>query len=270
MDWAGWAGNEGVASQCMNPSETGGLNSNEFEAGKGSIFLTTRWSEVLEAARDSPSGAAALGEMCRNYWHPVYAFIRRRGFTPSDAEDLTQSFFAHIIANDALAKVERQKGKFRSFVLAALTNFLTNEWAKGTTLKRGGGRQIVSLDDDTGETLHLQEPSAMLTPERHFERRWALTLIERTLDALRKEYALGGKARLFVRIESGLTDEVPASAYAQWGAELGMHEGAVRVALHRLRRRFGDALRREVSLTVSQPEEIDEEIRSLLAAIGQQ
>jgi RNA polymerase sigma factor (sigma-70 family) len=252
----------------MSRSDLSPPDPSPSEAGKHGAFLTTHWSLVLAAAQDSPTGEAALEQLCQNYWPPVYAFVRRRGSSPADAEDLTQAFFAHLLAKDALAKVERQKGKFRSFLLAALTHFLTNEWAKTQTRKRGGDRQITSLDDDTGEALYRQEPADTLSPERLFDRRWALTLIARALDGLRQEYAAAGKAALFARIEPGLTDEVAPAAYAQWGAELDMNEGAVRVALHRLRRRFGDALRAEVAQAVSRPEEIEEEIRHLLAAVA--
>lgn len=268
IDCAEWVGIESVSQPCMNLGEIDDQNPNESGVGKGGHFLTTQWSIVLEAARDSPSGEVALERLCCNYWRPVYVFIRRRGSTPTDAEDLTQSFFAHLLAKNALAKVERRKGRFRSFLLAALTHFLTNEWAEGRTLKRGGDLQIVSLDDDAGEAFYVREPVDALSPESLFERRWALTIIERTLEGLRQEYAAAGKSGLFARIEHGLTDEVAPSAYAKWGAELGMQEGAVRVALHRLRRRFGEALRTEVAQTVTRPDEIEEEIRYLLAAVA--
>lgn len=245
-------------------------NLDPIKVEKRFSFMTTRWSVVLDASQNSQSGQAALEQLCRSYWFPVYAFIRRRGSQPHDAEDLTQSFFAHLLAHEVLGKVVRQKGKFRTFLLAALSHFLTNEWEKSQTQKRGGKQQIFSLEQSQSEALYQRGPADNSSPERLFERQWALTLIDNTLITLRREYQAAGKGELFARIEAGLTVEVPLIRYTEWGAELGMTDGAVRVALHRLRRRFGAALRSEVSETVSKPEEVDEEIRSLLAAIARQ
>lgn len=240
-----------------------------FSAEKAGAFSTTHWSVVLGAARNDPASAtAALERLCRIYWPPIYAFIRRRGSGPHDAEDLTQAFFAFVLENEFLKKVDRSKGKFRTFLLASLTNFLNNEWDKRQTLKRGGQHQIISLDEAAAEGLYLREPEESLTPEKLFERRWARALIEQVLARLKQEYAAGGKVDLFARLEPALTGDVAAGAYAQWAAALNMTEGAVKVALHRLRRRFGEVLRSEIAHTVSSPEEIDEEIRHLFAAIS--
>ena len=240
-----------------------------FANPKAGAFLTTHWSVVLGAGqRDLARATAALERLCRIYWYPIYAFVRRRGSDQHEAEDLTQAFFAFLLEKDTLKKVDRQKGKFRTFLLAALTNFLNNEWDKRQTLKRGGQRQIISLDDAAAEGLYLREPTDSLTPEKLFERRWASALIEQVLALLKLEYAAGSKAGLFAKLEPALTGEVGTGVYAGWAAALGTSEGAVKVALHRMRRRFGELLRSEIAHTVSSPEEIDEEIRYLFAAIA--
>ena len=253
----------------MSHSEPRSLESEERPSGGGKpcAFATTHWSVVLQAGRSDASGAVALEHLCRIYWYPIYAFIRRRGSDHHHAEDLTQAFFAHLLEQDSLAKADRVKGKFRSFLLAALTNFLANERDKARTLKRGGQRQIISLESEEGEALYLQEPVDLLSPEKLFDRRWALILVEGVLARLRQEYDTPGKRSLFRTVEAGLTDEVAASVYGDWAIRLEMSKGAVRVALHRLRRRFGEALRDEVAQTVSTPEEVEEEIRNLFASV---
>jgi RNA polymerase sigma-70 factor (ECF subfamily) len=240
-----------------------------FASHKDGAFSTTHWSVVLRAGQGDVAGAtAALERLCRTYWYPIYAFVRRRGSDPPEAEDLTQAFFAFLLEKEALKKVDRQKGKFRTFLLAALTNFLANEWDKSRTLKRGGQRQIISLDETVAEELYRHEAVESLTPEKLFERRWARALIEQALARLRQEYVAGDKAGLFTKLEPALTGETPPGAFGQWASELSMSEGAVKVALHRLRRRFGEVLRSEIAHTVSSPEEIDDEIRHLFAAIA--
>lgn len=239
-----------------------------FGGGQVSAFSTTHWSVVIGAGQnDLAVAAVALERLCRTYWYPVYAFIRRRGSSQHDAEDSTQGFFAHLLEKETLKKVDRQKGKFRSFMLAALTNFLNNERDKQQTLKRGGKIQIISLDETRAEELYSREPVESLTPEKLFERRWAFTLVERVFARLKQEYAAAEKAKLFATLERGLTCEVTQNVCAEWADALGMSEGAVKVALHRLRRRYGELLRGEVAQTVGTPEELDEEIRQLCAAI---
>jgi len=236
---------------------------------KSGAFSTTHWSEVLAAGNgDCASAAIALEQLCGKYWYPIYAFIRRRGWDSHEAEDLTQAFFAHLLEKEGFKKADRQKGKFRSFLLAALTNFLNNEWDKRQTLKRGGRRQIISLDAATAETQYRHEPVDLATPEKLFERRWALTLIEHVLSRLKQEYAAGGKSTLFAELEPFITGEITAGSYAALASSLAMEEGSVRVALTRLRRRFGELLRSEIAYTVASPEEVDEEIRQLFAAIS--
>jgi RNA polymerase sigma factor (sigma-70 family) len=232
-------------------------------------FSTTHWSVVLGAGQDNPAGAAvALERLCGIYWYPVYAFIRRRGSGQHDAEDLTQGFFAHLLEKDTLKKLDRQKGKFRSFILAALTNFLNNEWDKRQTLKRGGKIQMVSLDETRAEEIYLHEPVDALTPEKLFERRWARAVVERVLARLKQEYATAKKSKLFEKLEPGLTREVKQEALEEWAVALDMTEGAVKASLHRLRRHYGELLRGEIAQTVSTPEDLDEEIRHLCVAMA--
>jgi len=234
-----------------------------------SVFATTMWSVVIRAGdHDLEKAAAALHQLCTIYWYPIYAFIRRRGSDFHEAEDLTQAFFEHLLEGELLKKVDKEKGRFRSFLLAALNNFLNNEWDKRRTLKRGGRRQIVSLDEATAEGLYRNEPVGNLTPEKLFDRRWASMLVEKVFAQLREEYESANNALLLARLEPLLTQEVAAGWYARLAAEFSMNEGAVKVALHRLRRRFGELLRREVAMTVADAAALDDEVRYLLSAIS--
>jgi DNA-directed RNA polymerase specialized sigma24 family protein len=234
-----------------------------------SDFTTTNWSAVIASGEaDVDEATAALERLCGRYWYPIYAFIRRRGTGPHEAEDLTQAFFAHLLEKETLKKADRRKGKFRSFLLSSLTNFLTNEWDKRQTLKRGGRCQIICLDEASADELYRHEPVETLTPEKLFDRRWALLVVEGVFTRLRQEYAAAGKERLFSLMEPGLTGDLGAGTCSKWAAVLNTTEGAARVALHRLRRRFGELLRSEVAHTVASPEEVDQEIRHLLAVIS--
>ena len=249
------------------------LDHGEFEfpplVEKSPGFATTHWSVVRSAGMDDPESAArALEALCQKYWYPIFAFIRRRGSDSHEAEDLTQAFFAQLLEKQAFRQADREKGKFRTFLLAALTNFLCNEWDKRQALKRGGGQHIVSLDETAAEERYRCEPVNADTPEHFFERRWAMTLLQQGLDNLKQECAENGKARLFASLEPLITGEVAPGAYARAAEELSMKEETVRVALSRLRRRFGELLRLEISHTVSSPAEVDGELRSLFAAIS--
>jgi RNA polymerase sigma factor (sigma-70 family) len=238
------------------------------DAKRAGAFSTTHWSVVLEAGHgDIAKSTAALEKLCRQYWYPIYAFVRRRGSDCHEAEDLTQAFFAHLLDKETLKKVDRRKGKFRTFLLASLTNFLTNEWDKRQTLKRGGEYQIMSLHE-VAEEMYGREPAAERSPEKLFDRRWALLVAESVLGQLKAEYAGQNKSKLFAQLEPGLTGELDAGWYQTRASALGMSEGAVRVALHRLRRRFGELLRAEVGQTVTSPGEVDEEIRHLFASMS--
>jgi RNA polymerase sigma-70 factor (ECF subfamily) len=231
-------------------------------------FNSTRWSLVVAAQQGSTAEARqALTDLCAIYWFPVYAFIRRQGFTADRAPDLTQEFFATFLERQCLAGVDPQKGRFRSFLLTVCKHFLANERDRDRAQKRGGDRCLVSLDFHMAESRYQVEPGHTLTPERLFERRWALALLERVLNRLRQEFEPTDKAPLFERLQHLLTGDTAAVTYAQIAAELGMTEGAVKVASHRLRGRYRQILREEISRTVEEPAQIDDEIRDLFAAL---
>jgi RNA polymerase sigma-70 factor (ECF subfamily) len=233
-----------------------------------SHFATTHWSLVL-AARDraEPGAGDALADLCSLYWYPLYAYVRRRGHGADDAHDLTQEFFARLLATDFLAGVDRGKGKFRAYLLAACNHFLANERDRVRAQKRGGGRPVLSLDAADAEGRYRAEPAGGLTPEQLFERRWALALLGEVMARLRAEYEAKGKGRIFDRLRGFLVGEKGAG-YREAGDELGLSEGAVKVAVHRLRQRYRELLREEIGRTVTTPEEIDQEIGALFAALG--
>jgi RNA polymerase sigma-70 factor (ECF subfamily) len=223
---------------------------------------------VLSAAggKAEPQAAAAMAELCRSYWYPLYAFVRRRGHDAHQAEDLVQEFFAGLLARHALADVAREKGKFRSFLLAAMKHFLANEYDRLHALKRGGGRRLVALDALAADSRWQSEPAHDLTPEKLFERRWALAVLEQVLTRLEAEHAAAGKTPLFEALKPSLTGAAEATQ-AELGARLGVSPGAVKVAIHRLRRRYRQLLREEIGHTVADPAEIDDEIRYLLSCL---
>ena len=232
-------------------------------------FETTRWTLVLAAGgADTAQARQALDDLCRIYWPPLYAFVRRRGHSVADAQDSTQEFFARLLERRDLVRVDPAKGRFRSYLLASMTHFLANEWDRARAQKRGGGAAHLSIDAGQAEAWYLREVADVLTPERVFERRWALSLLNDVLAGLQREYAAAGKDALFRELKGALSGEVPIANYAAVGARLGLSEGAVKVAAHRLRVRYRERLRTEVARTVEQPEEIDEELRFLLAAVG--
>ena len=232
-------------------------------------FVTTHWSVVLSAGRGDSSGAqAALQTLCRTYWYPLYAFVRRQGHTAPDAEDLVQGFFARCLEKHYLRNAEQAKGRFRSFLLLALKRFLANEWDRAQTRKRGGGQPLVALDGLSPEQRYAQEPANQLSPDKLFERRWALTLLERVLVRLRAEQAAAGRLAVFEALRDCLTSGARGTLYAELGERLGMSEGAVKVAAHRLRQRYRELLEEEIAQTVSSPEEISEERRYLLAVLS--
>jgi RNA polymerase sigma factor (sigma-70 family) len=232
-------------------------------------FAATRWTIVLAAAGRQPGTAQqrALAELAQAYWFPLYAFIRRQGHGVAQAEDLAQEFFARLLEKNTLESVNRGKGKFRSFLLASLKNFLANEWDRRSAQKRGGGRATIALDGLDAEARYALEPADDLTPERLFERRWAMAVLDACLARLNKEYADRGDAATFEALKSSLTATADASAYADVAQRLGMTEGAVKVAAHRLRKRYRELLREEIAQTVASPDEVDEEIRYLLGCL---
>ena len=240
-----------------------------FESGQHGqrSFGTTRWSIVLAAAHDSrPDAQAALGTLCETYWYPLYAYVRRCGYESHDAEDLTQGFFARLVDKDYLASVDRRKGKFRSFLLASLRHFLANERDRAKAQKRGGGRPLLSFDRGEAETRYRLEPSHELTPEKDFDQQWALALLRQVLDSLEAEHAASGTERLFEGLKGFLTQADGACPYAETASRMGMTEGSVKVAVHRLRRRYRQLLREQIAQTVASHEEVDEEIRHLFGA----
>jgi RNA polymerase sigma-70 factor (ECF subfamily) len=229
----------------------------------------THWSVVVAAGRgDSTQARTALEKLCRTYWPPIYAFARRQGHGPHDAQDLTQEFFARLLAKKSLADVDRAKGKFRSFLLASLKHFLANEWDKACAEKRGGGQLLVPIDAHDAETSYGVDPADKLTAERVFEHRWALTLLDLVLQRLREEYVTGSKEKLFEQLKVTLTEASRSVPYAEIAARLEMTEGAVKVAVHRLRQRYRELLRAEIADTVAGPGEVEEEIRALFSVLA--
>jgi RNA polymerase sigma-70 factor (ECF subfamily) len=232
-------------------------------------FVTTHWSLVVSAGRnDTPRAHSALEKLCRNYWLPIYVFVRRQGHSSHDAQDLTQEFFARLLEKNFLGDADRAKGRFRSFLLAALKHFLANEWDKAKAQKRGGGQILIPIDVATAETSCGVEPADKLTAEKIFERRWALTLLEQVLRRLREEHVCDGREKLFDQLKPTLTEVSRAVRYAEIAARLGTTEGAVKVAVYRLRQRYREVLRAEIADTVASPGEVEDELRNLFAALS--
>ena len=247
-----------TSSEYISDSISGG-------AGK---FALTRWSVVLAAGRNNSTHAQeSLEKLCQTYWQPLYSFVRRQGYGPHDAEDLTQQFFARLLEKNYLGTVDRAKGRFRSFLLASLKHFLANEWDKARAQKRGGKQVLISIDAGSAETWYGLEPAEKTTADKVFERRWALTLLDQVLARLRAEYGLDKKTKLFEHLKSTLTGERSSLRYGEIAVRMGMTEGAVKVAVHRLRQRYREILREEIAHTVSEPEQIEEEIRALFSAL---
>lgn len=232
-------------------------------------FASTHWSVVLLAGtKHSPQSADALERLAQTYWYPLYSFTRRQGYGPHEAADLTQDFFSHLLATNALAAVHPSRGKFRSFLLASLKNLLANEWNRARRQKRGGGAPVFSLDEERAEGRYQLEPADALTPDKIFDRRWAETILGRALDRLRQECDGGEKTRRFDEVKSFLLGEKGNHSLAGAAARLGISLPAVKGLVHRLRRRFRELIREEIAQTVARPEEIEQEIRDLFAAFG--
>lgn len=232
-------------------------------------FATTHWSLVLAAGTPSAERSReALATLCEIYWYPVYAFIRRQGHDADAARDLTQEFFARLLEKNFLRDADPVRGRFRAFLLASIRHFLSNERDRTQALKRGGGTPTLSLDVETAEGTYQLEGRNEMTPERLFDARWATVLLNRAIARLGDEYAAGGKAGLFEQLKGFLTGDADAVPYSAMARTLDMTEGAVKVAVHRLRRRFRDALVKEIADTVLDPAEIDAEIRHLLQAVS--
>jgi RNA polymerase sigma factor (sigma-70 family) len=250
----------------MPPSRDEGLSSD----GSVGQFATTHWSVVLAAGQGSnPASQSALEQLCRAYWYPLYAFVRRRGYSPEDAQDLTQSFFERLLERDLLAKLKPAGARFRSFLLHAMKNLLASEWTRAHARKRGGTQSLLSLEELGAEVRYAAEAVVTETPDATFERRWASTVLRHALERLREEQLAAGKETVFEALANCLTGAAPAQPYAQLATQLGISEAAVKMAIHRLRKRYGELLRLEVAQTVVTPAEVDQELRQLLSILAQ-
>ena len=231
-------------------------------------FPLTHWSAVFAAGKEGTARAeAALAEFCSAYWYPLYAFARRKGHQPADAQDLTQGFFAYLIDAQLVAKANPDKGRFRSFLLGCFINFMASEKERAQTLKRGGGLLAVPLDSQQAEARLAQEPSPDASPERLFERHWALAVLEAALAHLEAEFEKSGRAALFQQLQPFLQGDASGPSYAEVAQQLGTTEGTIKVTVHRLRQRYRDLLRTVVSQTVNSPIEVDAELAHLMAAL---
>lgn len=232
------------------------------------VFVTTHWSVVLTAARTDTSRAqAALEHLCRIYWYPIYHFVRRQGYSTHDAQDFTQEFFARLLEKNWIAHADQSRGRFRSFLLMVLKRFLASEWRRANAQKRAGNRRCLPLPLDSAETRYVAEPADTSTPEQAFEKQWALTLLETVMTQLRADYERDSKGRLFEALKPCLTGVRESQPYAKLASQLDLSEGAVRVAVHRLRERYRQRLREEIAQTVASPEDVEGEIRHLFRVL---
>jgi RNA polymerase sigma factor (sigma-70 family) len=233
------------------------------------VFATTHWSVVVAAGRSDASGAReAISRLCQVYWYPLYAYVRRRGHSPQDAEDLTQGFFLQLLEHNWIARADQNKGRFRSFLLMTLDRFLANEWDKSRARKRGGHLRQVSLVMTDAENRFSREPADTTTPEQEFDRQWALTVLDQVLGGLRDEYARRGQAELFDALKPTLIGSRTSQPYGQLGAVLGMSEGSVQAAVFRLRQRYRERLKGEIAQTVASPEDVESEVRHLFRVLA--
>ena len=232
------------------------------------VFATTHWSAVVQAGRpESPEAARALAELCRVYWYPLYAYVRRQGFDVPTAQDLTQDFFAKLLEKNYVGIADRKRGKFRWFLLTAFKCFLANEWDRARAQKRGGGAKTLSFDEMTAEERYRHEPAEALTADQIYDRRWALDLLDRGRQRLRDEFVSAGKAERLAHLEPFLSGGPATTDYAQAAAQLGLSEAAIRQEVHRFKRRFGELLREEVVRTVAHPDEVADELRYLIDVV---
>jgi RNA polymerase sigma-70 factor (ECF subfamily) len=234
----------------------------------GAQFATTHWSVVISAGlTDDTRRSEALETLCRTYWYPLYAYVRRRGFGPEDAQDLTQEFFARLLKKNYPAQADRAKGKFRSFLLLTLNHFLADEFDRGTALKRGGGQALVPLDVETAEGRYLREPADHLSPEKLFDRRWAQNILETAIKRLRKEYGSEMQPEAYAILRGFEPGEQMSLSYAEAAAQLGVSESALKSKIHRLRQRHRELVRDEIAQTVCTNAEIDDELRYLIEVL---
>jgi RNA polymerase sigma-70 factor (ECF subfamily) len=237
------------------------------DASSNQIFVTTHWSVVLAAGQADPAAAhSALEELCRTYWFPLYAYVRRRGHPPEESEDLTQEFFLRLIDKQSLRLADSTRGKFRSFLLTSLKHFLINEWEKARAAKRGGAQSFQPVAWEDAENRYLAEPARDLTPDQLFDKRWAVTIVERAQHRLREEYVEANKLPLFEQLQGHVWGD-GAAGYAESAARLDTTEGALRIAAHRMKERFRDLLREEVAHTAASADEVDGELRYLVSVL---
>jgi RNA polymerase sigma-70 factor (ECF subfamily) len=231
-------------------------------------FVTTHWSVVIAAGRDDSTRAQdALGKLCQTYWYPLYAHVRRRGHSPHDAQDLTQAFLANLLEKKSLANADSSRGRFRSFILKSMDNFLAHEWQKAKAQKRGGGQHALSLDLAMAEKRFELEAVDASTPDKIFDKRWACALLEEVLNRLQAEYEQARKSDLFVALKQTLTGSRESQPYAKLAAELKMNESTLKVAVHRLRKRYRELLISEIANTIADPAEAESELRYLLSTL---
>jgi RNA polymerase sigma factor (sigma-70 family) len=233
----------------------------------GTAFTTTHWSVVLEAQGESPAAQEALEKLCRIYWRPIFAFLRRQGVRPDEAEDITQGFFAQLLERRSLDAVRKERGRLRSYLLGALKYFVTDEQRRAMAIKRGKGQRLISLDELRAERRIEIEPADPMTAEMIYERRWALTVLERVLSRLKDEYHSAGNAALFDSLKELLPDEPGSPSQAEIATRLGMTENAIRQAFYRFRQRYQALLREEIANTVATPGDIEDELRHLIAVL---
>jgi RNA polymerase sigma-70 factor (ECF subfamily) len=245
------------------------VHSSQPASTPGDIFATTHWTVVLAAGRrHTPQSDHALEQLCRTYWFPLYAYVRRRGHGKEDAEDSVQAFFARFLEKNYLAGLSAERGRFRAFLLASLKHFLINEWKKSQRLKRGGGEKNLSLDWQTADTQFQVAATNEPSPDKAFDREWALALLAKVIGRLQAECAADGKAKLFEQLKIFLTAGKGAQSHADAAGNLGMDETTVRVAVHRLRKRYRVLLREEISQTLTDASQVDEEMRALFGAFA--
>jgi len=234
-------------------------------AGSNDWFATTHWTVVLAAGQaTTPEAGRALETLCRTYWMPLYAYARREGQGPTDAEDLTQAFFAEFLRRKSLEGLSRDQGRFRAYLLAAFKHFLANQWVRSRRLKRGGAIVFVTLDAVAAETRFQDSGADTRSPDRAYDRAWVLTLLDLVLGRLRTELTAAGRADAFEHLKPFLTVDPDARPYAEVARELGMSEGSVKVAVHRIRRRYRELLRLEVAQTLARPDQVEDELRALM------
>ncbi len=250
------------------------MNQTSKETSAGSniprdLFVTTRWTVIVAAGgKASLEAEAALQELCRTYWYPLYAYVRRQGWSREDSEDLTQAFFSKILGNTNLSVLDSEKGRFRRFLLASLKHFLANEWDKLRAQKRGGGQVPLSLDWQSADTLYSSTSADNLSPDKLYDRAWAVTLLERVIGLLHLECVAEGKGEMFERLKDFLTLEKSAISYEQAATTLNISEGAARVTVHRLRKRYRELLRDEIAQTLLHGAQVEDEMRALFLAFS--